>query len=268
MVFHWSGQGGQPTWLWGGTDGANMYVYNPSNFGVSSATYGRYSYNNGAYSGSGWVEASDLGVRYANSSNIANRAQRANGNMYIDDNYGNTVVGVYSSVRLQGVFAMGDAYKLAADGTSTSNHYGIAWSHPNHGGTASNLTDHGILIQTAGVTRAAISTTIWCQGDIIAYSDARVKDNVEVIDNPLERLSKVRGVTFTRNDFEDKEKRYAGVIAQEMREALPEVVSENAEGQLSVSYGNTVSLLIEAVKAQQVQIEELKAEILTLKNKQ
>jgi len=36
-VFNWSGQGGQPTWLWGGSDGVNMYVYNPSNFSVASA---------------------------------------------------------------------------------------------------------------------------------------------------------------------------------------------------------------------------------------
>ncbi len=38
MTFHWSGQAGQPTWLWGGTDGTNMYVYNPANFSVKSAT--------------------------------------------------------------------------------------------------------------------------------------------------------------------------------------------------------------------------------------
>lgn len=38
MIFNWSGQGGQPTWLWGGTDGTNMYVYNPSNFSVNYAT--------------------------------------------------------------------------------------------------------------------------------------------------------------------------------------------------------------------------------------
>ena len=42
MRFHWSGQGGQPSWLWGGNDGENMYVYNPSNFSVSRAnTAGR-----------------------------------------------------------------------------------------------------------------------------------------------------------------------------------------------------------------------------------
>ena len=38
LNFYWSGQSGQPTWLWGGTDGTNMYVYNPSNFSVNYAT--------------------------------------------------------------------------------------------------------------------------------------------------------------------------------------------------------------------------------------
>ena len=39
MTFNWAGQGGQPSWLWGGNDGANHYVYNPSNFNVNYATY-------------------------------------------------------------------------------------------------------------------------------------------------------------------------------------------------------------------------------------
>ena len=38
MTFIWSGQGGQPSWLWGGNDGSDMYVYNPSNFNVNTAT--------------------------------------------------------------------------------------------------------------------------------------------------------------------------------------------------------------------------------------
>ena len=122
-----------------------------------------------------------------------------------------------------------------------------------------------MLVQGSGTTWTAISDSIWCIGDITAFSDARVKANIEVIDNPLERLSKVRGVTFTRIDLADPTKRYAGVIAQEMREALPEVVTEDGNGELSVSYGNTVSLLIESIKAQQAQIEDLKLEVKKLK---
>lgn len=62
--WHWSGQGGQPTWLWGGNSENNYYVYNPSNFNVNSATYahkvrGDYTGNGGQqnpnYFGVNWV---------------------------------------------------------------------------------------------------------------------------------------------------------------------------------------------------------------------
>jgi hypothetical protein len=97
---------------------------------------------------------------------LATKATRANGNFYIDDNYGNTVVGLYSANRYQGVFAMGDAYKLTTDGTGVGSLYGIAWSHPNAGGVAANLNDHGALILLNGTYAAAISSSIRCAGDM------------------------------------------------------------------------------------------------------
>jgi hypothetical protein len=84
-----------------------------------------------------------------------------NNNLYLDYNYGQSVVGVYTSVRFQGVFAMGDAYKLAIDGTNPGSLYGIAWSHPNAGGQASYLNDHGMLVMNYGTTFAAISSRAW-----------------------------------------------------------------------------------------------------------
>jgi len=81
--FQWTwawGPVGNPTYLWGSNDGSNMNLYNPANFSVNhaatagTADYSRYVYNNGAYSGSGWAEPSDLGVRYANSANTATNA--------------------------------------------------------------------------------------------------------------------------------------------------------------------------------------------------
>jgi hypothetical protein len=73
---------------------------------------------------------------------------------------------VYDSYRYQGVFAMGDSYKLPADGTSTGGLYGLAWSHPNAGGAASNLNDHGLLVINAGSFKAAISGSIRCVSDM------------------------------------------------------------------------------------------------------
>ena len=99
---------------------------------------------------------------------LATKATRANGNFYIDDNYGNTVVGAYNAARLQGVFAMGDSYKLTADGTGVGTLYGLAWSHPNFGGVAANLADHGLLILQNGVFKGA-----WGGGSFRTPSDVR-----------------------------------------------------------------------------------------------
>jgi hypothetical protein len=71
------------------------------------------------------------------------------------------------------------------------------------------------------------------------------------------KVEKLRGVTFTRTDREDKEKRYAGVIAQEVLAVLPEVIETDQFGMYSVAYGNLVGLLIEAIKEQQVEIKNL-----------
>ena len=82
--------------------------------------------------------------------------------------YGIGITGTYSSTRLQTVFAMGADYRMAADGNSASNMYGLAWSHPNAGslGGANNLNDHGLLIINAGSFRAAISSRAVFSADV------------------------------------------------------------------------------------------------------
>jgi len=137
----------------------------------------------------------------------------------------------------------------------------MSWSHPNAGGQASRLNDHGLMIMINGVTQAAISSNIWAAGDVTAFSDARVKDNIKVINNAVEKIQAIRGVTFTRNDMTDTTTRHAGVIAQEVLEVLPEVITKDANDHYSVAYGNLNALLIEAIKEQQLQIEELKRQI-------
>jgi len=93
-----------------------------------------------------------------------------------------------------------------------------------------------------------VSGNILATQNVTAYSDARVKANIEVIGNALAKVRAIRGVTFTRTDTHDATQRYAGVIAQEIEAVLPEVVGENGAGMKHVAYGNIVSLLIEAVK--------------------
>jgi hypothetical protein len=229
--------------------------------GGLSPTYSAWSYA---------ISSLNIGsqsVSYASSSgNSSTTSQRAfsylrvnsNDHLYLDYNYGCSIVGTYSSYRFQGVYSMGSSWGLAIDGTSPGNLYGLSWSHPNAGGQASRLNDHGLMVMINGVTQSAFSSNIWAAGDITAYSDARVKENVEVIENALEKIQAIRGVTFTRNDMTDITTRHAGVIAQEVLEVLPEVITKDANDHYSVAYGNLNALLIEAIKEQQLQIEELK----------
>jgi hypothetical protein len=85
-----------------------------------------------------------------------------------------------------------------------------------------------------------------CTGvDFVATSDARVKTDIVTITNALDKVKALRGVYFTRNGQTD---RSVGVIAQEVEPVLPEVVHTGSDDMKSVSYGNMVGLLIEAVK--------------------
>lgn len=93
-------------------------------------------------------------------------------------------------------------------------------------------------------------------GNVTAYSDIRLKTDIERIPNALNKVSNIVGVTYKRTDLDDG-RRHVGVIAQDVLEVLPEAVFER-EDTLSVAYGNMVGLLVEAIKELKQEIEELK----------
>ena len=88
--------------------------------------------------------------------------------------------------------------------------------------------------------------------DVTAFSDERLKTDIKTIENALEKVSQMRGVTFKRDGVDG-----TGVIAQEVQPHLPEVIHDKQE-YLSVAYGNMVGILIEAIKDLKKQVDELK----------
>ena len=112
------------------------------------------------------------------------------------------------------------------------------------------------------VTFASVSAT----GDIVAYasSDERLKDNIEVISNPIEKVQQLKGVTWDWNDNADELQQSlpnVGVIAQDVEKVLPQLVKDRDNGFKGVDYDKIVGLLIEAIKDQQTQIDELKEKL-------
>ena len=97
-------------------------------------------------------------------------------------------------------------------------------------------------------------------GDVQSNSDERLKENVETIDNALDKVAALRGVYF---DLIAKPgKRKLGLIAQEVEKVLPEVVNTSEEGDniKSVAYANVVGLLIEAIKEIKGEVDQLKSQ--------
>jgi hypothetical protein len=122
------------------------------------------------------------------------------------------------------------------------------------------------------------NVSIASNGNITAYSsDERLKENLEPIESAVEKVEALRGVTFNWNDEAikrglpvTKEQKEVGVLAQDVQRVLPEAVApapfdvnddgESKSGQdyLTVRYEKIVPLLIEAIKEQQIEIENLK----------
>ena len=101
-------------------------------------------------------------------------------------------------------------------------------------------------------------TNLTCAGTVTANSDERLKKNVETIVDALHKVNSLRGVEYDHIKTGDH---CLGLIAQEVEQVIPQVVYEDAQGVKSVAYQNIVALLIEAVKDQQRQIDELKKQL-------
>lgn len=128
------------------------------------------------------------------------------------------------------------------------------------------------LTSSLGVGTSASGTTgeIRATNDITAYysSDKRLKDNITPITEPLFKISKLGGYTFDwipKEGIHSHEGRDVGVIAQEVEEVLPEVTTTRDNGYKAVKYEKIVPLLIECIKEQQSQIDELKETLSELK---
>tara|TARA_B100001123_G_C15216007_1_gene989238 strand:- start:360 stop:1034 length:675 start_codon:yes stop_codon:yes gene_type:complete len=125
-------------------------------------------------------------------------------------------------------------------------------------------------ITEGGTIPAAISASeggiyskkaIYCSDDVISYcsSDEQLKEDIEIINNPLKKLSQLRGVTFEWNCLQNNYTgRDTGIIAQDVeRTELPGIVETRDDGYKAIKYDRLVPLLIESIKQLNDKVDEL-----------
>ena len=170
-----------------------------------------------------------------------------------------------------GMTLSGTAFRLENDRRRNSSTQDI------HTGNTHDYTfydaDVGIRWYTAGAEEMRLEDDgdLHVDGDVIAFSttvsDARLKDDVQTIENATEKVNQLRGVSYTWNEGSRKGQREIGVIAQEVQEVVPEVVHEKklpfvGDGTYkTVDYEKLVALLIESNKELTARVEQLEARL-------
>lgn len=140
------------------------------------------------------------------------------------------------------------------DGTYFSFGYGGVYNFFGDKVTIGNSANPGYMLYVQGT---AYTTGIW------ATSDIQFKKELREIDNPLDKVLSMHGVTYRwkGDEYSDRgfpDGRHLGVIAQEIEKVVPDVVMTNSNGEKSVAYNELIPVLIEAIKEQQSIIDDLK----------
>jgi len=145
--------------------------------------------------------------------------------------------------------AGGGSVVLKDDGTTYGQFQNTSGNLIIKSGSTTAATFSGANVTFAGTLASGAITS---SGDVTAFSDMRIKHDIETIEGALAKVSDMRGVYFKRNNGEAG----TGVIAQEIENILPAVVKDGEYK--SVAYGNMVGILIEAIKELKAEVEKLK----------
>lgn len=209
------------------------------------------------------TDAAHGGIIYNNTAHVNGMEFRTNGNatrMVLIDN-GNLGVGVTDPVfRLD----VGDRMRIR----STAGNSAGLWLNNDINTTSPafigmRLNDEvGFYGQTgAAGWRFYINTTTgngWMQGTLTQNSDSRLKKEISLLENSLEKITQLNGYHYYWKNGQSDNRLQTGVLAQEVQKQFPELVSANKEGILAVNYSGLIPVMIESIKEQQKQIDELK----------
>jgi len=223
QAWNWSGQSGQPTWLWGSGDGVNMYVWNPSNFSVNFANVAgnTQSVAGATHTGNTWTGMQAIQTNAGSTSWVGN-----------NNNW---------NLRVQCTDNGGAVMSFLRSGT-----YGI-----NMGLDYDNIFRIGGFSASGYLFQMDMSGNLTMGGNVTAYSDERLKRNWNPIaPDFIQRWAGVKSGTYERIDSGEI---HVGLSAQAVQAVIPEAVKEQSDGYLSLNYGSaaavaTVELAKEVVR--------------------
>ena len=234
MTFNWSGVGGQPTWLWGSNDGTNIYVWNPSNFNVNSAT---------SATTAGALTSMAI-TQFTGTLAVANGGTGATSFTAGQILFGNGTGAIQSSAGLAwnnstgnlGIGTSPSGFKLDVNGTI---HY-----------TSLSASSDGRFKKNVQPIPNALDRLSYIRGVKFEWNEF---------------------INDRRNGYELNKPTF-GVIAQELEEVFPELItlwklSDDCADARSVNYEKIIPILIEAVKELNNKNKLLESRLLILENK-
>ena len=198
------------------------------------------------------VASADASMALNRATTATNQAATSMGLGTTADNVAMLAVGVNNAAGL------GDTEQqyYYVDGQYTGSNPGVAFVVGNgdinsSNGRAGDNPSNAFIVNYDGSATLA--------GDLTVNSDARLKSNIVSLGSTLSKLLLIDGKAYTMKSNEAIEK--IGLLAQEVQKAFPELVKQSGdeEGTLSVNYQGMIPVLINAIKEQQKQIDELKA---------
>ena len=188
----------------------------------------------------------------------------SSGNFYV----GTTDSTLYSATSGGGIYAVPNGSTTIARQSTSSTQPLFILNETGVDGTLQEFRKDGSIVGSIATTSGAInlyggsgtngitvdsSGNLTATGNVTAFSDERLKENIETLQGS--KVLEMRGVSYTKDG-----ELSSGVIAQEIEKIAPELVhtAKDEIGTKSVAYGNLVGYLIEAIKDQQKQIDDLK----------
>lgn len=251
MRFSWAGKGGQPTWLWGGDNWDNMYVYNPSNFSVNyanSAGSAQPVFNNAT-----WYNVGD---------DIKMGDQNVGGALCLQGITGDST-NIYMLTQ-NGSY--GGWIKLTSDGSMHLMSNSVFLKAGNNGIAYLQVNNRVSVVDLANSTWKPIYAAAFT-----VNSSKVVKENI--VDMPKDKAKKILNLRVVEFDYINGAKNQCGLIAEEVIDILPycvdipedyskeKALEQIANGELpdvpGIDYSKLVAPLIKLVQMQQEQIELL-----------